>query len=76
MVLEKQSDHLKEVLQEDAVPIVEHVGEEGLEEHGKEKEDAIHGGLRIHQQHHGNHVVHSLPVRHIILRAVGRNDRG
>ena len=71
MVLEEQADHLEEVLQEDAVPIVEHIGKEGLEEHGKEKEDAIHGGLRIHPQHHGNHVVHSLPVCNIILGAVG-----
>ena len=62
MVLEEQAD---------AVPIVEHIGKEGLEEHGKEKEDAIHGGLRIHLQHHGNHVVHSLPVCNIILGAVG-----
>lgn len=71
MVLEKQTDHLEEMLQEDTVPVVEHVREEGLEEHGKEEEDAIHRGLRIHLQHHGDHVVHSLPVCHIVFRTVG-----
>ena len=44
MVLEEQADHLEEVLQEDAVPIVEPIGKEGLRNMEKRRKMRSMGG--------------------------------
>ena len=70
MVLQEETDHLEQMLQKQAVAIVKHVGKEGLEEHGEEEKDPLERRLRVHEEEDSDHIVHSLPVGHLVLCAV------
>ena len=74
MVLEEQADHFEAVVQEHALRVVEDAARKGLEEYGVEEKYSLQWRLWLHEQQHCKHVVHSLPVGHVVLDAVCGND--